>query len=96
MGITSALVLFAVIWFMTLFLTLPIRLQTQGDKGEVEPGTHAGAPADFSFKRRARLVTLIALPIWAVIAWIIISGAITVRDFDWFDRMGPSEAISTE
>ena len=43
MGITAALVLFAVIWFMVLFITLPIRLQTQGDVGEVTPGTQAGA-----------------------------------------------------
>ncbi len=32
MGITSALVLFAVIWFMVLFVTLPIGLRTQGDE----------------------------------------------------------------
>ena len=44
MPITSALVLFAVIWFLTLFIVLPLRLQTQGDVGEIEPGTHAGSP----------------------------------------------------
>lgn len=95
MGITSAIVLFAVIWFLTLFISLPIRLETQGDQGEVEPGTHAGAPANFSFKKRARLVTVIAAVIWAVIAYIILSGTITVRDIDWFDRMGPPPAASS-
>ncbi|NCV49796.1 MAG: DUF1467 family protein, partial [Rhodobacterales bacterium] len=45
MGITSALVLFAVIWFLVFLVVIPIRLETQGDVGEVEPGTHAGAPA---------------------------------------------------
>ena len=39
MGITSAIVLFAVVWFMTLFIVLPLRLETQGDAGEVQqPG----------------------------------------------------------
>jgi len=89
MGITSAIVLFAVIWFLVLFIALPIRLETQGDRGEVEPGTHAGAPAEFSFKRKAKLVTVIAVVIWAVLAAIITSGVIKVRDFDWFHRMGP-------
>ncbi len=37
MGITSALVLFAVIWFLVLFIVLPIRLKTQGDLGEIAP-----------------------------------------------------------
>ncbi|MGB0798861.1 MAG: DUF1467 family protein, partial [Planktomarina sp.] len=41
MGITSALVLFAVIWFLTLLIVLPLRLQTQGDLGKVVHGTHA-------------------------------------------------------
>ncbi|WP_457650523.1 DUF1467 family protein [Profundibacter sp.] len=30
MAITSALVLFAVIWFMTLFIVLPLRLKNPG------------------------------------------------------------------
>ena len=44
MGITSAIVLFVIIWFLTLFVVLPLRLQTQGDLGSIEPGTHAGSP----------------------------------------------------
>ena len=88
MTIVSGLVLFAVIWFMVLFVVLPIRLETQGDRGEVEPGTPAGAPAEFDFKKKARLVTMIAAGLWVVIAGVIFSGAITVEDLDWFDRMG--------
>ena len=53
MGITSALVLFAVIWFLVFLVVIPIRLETQGDVGEVEPGTHAGAPANPNLKKKA-------------------------------------------
>ena len=45
MNIVSALVLLAVIWFLALFVVLPIRLETQGDVGESVEGTHAGSPA---------------------------------------------------
>jgi len=90
MGITSAIVLFAVVWFMTLFIVLPLRLETQGDAGEVVPGTHKSAPANINIGRKARITTYFAVPIWAVLASIILSGAISVRDFDWFDRMGPA------
>ena len=38
----AALVLFAVIWFLVLFVVLPLRLETQGDRGEKVPGTQAG------------------------------------------------------
>lgn len=89
MGITSALVLFAVIWFLVLFVTLPFMKRTQAETGHVEPGTHASAPAEFDPKRTAIIVSVISFVLWAVIAGIIISGAITVRDLDFFNRMGP-------
>ena len=89
MGITSAIVLFAVVWFMVFFIVLPLRNVTQGDTGDVVPGTPRSAPAQSDVKGKARLTTFIAIPVWAVLATIILSGWIGVRDFDWFDRMGP-------
>lgn len=88
MGITSALVLYAVIWSMTFLIVLPIRVKTQGDLGEIVPGTHAGAPEVHNLGKKARITTVISLVLWGIIAGIILSGAITVRDLDWFDRMG--------
>lgn len=87
MGVTSALVLFAVIWFMVLLITLPIRLQTQGDVGEIVPGTHAGSPANLDMRKKFRVVTMISAVLWVIIAGTITFSGITVRDIDWFDRM---------
>ena len=89
MGPTSAVVLFAVIWFMVLFITLPIGLRTQGDEDDVVPGTHASAPANINMKRKALIVTAISIVLWLIIAGIIYSGWISVRDLDWFGRMSP-------
>ena len=82
MGITSAIVLFAVIWFMTFFVVLPIRIQTQGDLGEVVPGTHAGSPEHHHLKKKAWITTGIAIVLWIIIGGTIISGVITVRDLE--------------
>lgn len=92
MAITSAIVLYAVIWFMVLFVALPVGLSTQGDEGEIVPGTHAGSPARFSMKRKALWVTAITTVLWALVCGIILSGWISVRDIDWFERMDPIEA----
>lgn len=92
MSITAAFVLFAVCWFMTFFVVLPLRLTTQGDAGTVTPGTPAGAPAGFVVRRKARLTTIIATGIWLVLSGIILSGWITVRDIDVMGRMPPLEA----
>lgn len=92
MGVTSALVLFAVIWSMVFLIALPIRVKTQGDLGEIVPGTHAGAPEVHNIGKKARITTVISLALWAVISGIILSEVITVRDLDWFNRMGPPES----
>lgn len=88
MGPVSALVLFAVVWFMTLFVVLPIGLRTQGDEGEIEPGTHAGSPARLNLKRKFRQTTMYAFIIWAILAGVIVTGLVTVEDIDVFNRMG--------
>ncbi|MBL4915838.1 DUF1467 family protein [Szabonella alba] len=89
MSISAAIVLFAVTWFMVLFIVLPLRFRSQGDAGEVVPGTPAGAPAGFVVKRKAQITTLVAIVVWLVLYLVITSGKITVRDFDWMDRMPP-------
>ncbi len=88
MSITAALVLFVVIWFMTMFIVLPIQLRTQGEEGDVVPGTHQGAPSDFRTGRTMLITTLVATPIWAVIAGIILSGVVTIDMLDWRGYLG--------
>lgn len=90
MGVTSALVLYAVIWTMVFLIALPIRVKTQGDLGEIVPGTHAGAPEVHNIGKKARITTLISIVLWMIIASIIVFEVITVRDLDWFNRMGPA------
>lgn len=90
MGITSALVLFAVIWSLLFLIILPIRVKTQGDLGEIVPGTHAGAPEVHNIGKKAKITTILSFVLWAIIATVILTEIITVRDLDWFDRMGPA------
>ncbi|MBU2359943.1 DUF1467 family protein [Loktanella sp. M215] len=92
MGITSAIVMFAVVWWMVFFIVLPLQMVSQGEAGEVVPGTHKSAPSDFQLGRKAKITTIWAVGIWIVFATIILSGAISVRDLDWFNRMPPAQA----
>lgn len=94
MTITAALVLYSVTWFMTFFVVLPLRLVTQGEAGEIVPGTPQSAPADAQIGRKARITTLWATGIFVILAWIIMSGWISVRDLDWFGRMEPAAAAT--
>ncbi|MBM1219910.1 DUF1467 family protein [Ponticoccus sp. SC2-23] len=91
MGITSAIVLFAVIWFMVLFIVLPLNLTTQGDEGEVVPGTHKSAPTNLRMGHKVKIITIWTVVLWVIIAGTIMSGLISVRDIDWFNRMATPE-----
>ena len=39
MSITSAMALFAVLWFLCMLLVLPFGVRSQGEAGEIAPGT---------------------------------------------------------
>ena len=90
MGIASGIVLFLVIWFMTFLVVLPIRIQTQGEAGTTVPGTHQGSPEIHHLRKKMWIVTGIAAVLWVIVASVIITGAVTVRDLDMFGRMGPA------
>ena len=87
MNLTGGIVMYAILWFLTLFIVVAIGQRSQQDAGYIVPGTHAGAPADLNLKRKVLWTTLIAAVIWAVIAWVIFSGMITRADVANFDRM---------
>jgi predicted secreted protein len=89
MTITAAIVLYAMVWFMVFFVVLALRVESQADAGHVVPGTPRSAPSTENVGRKARVTTMVATVIWAVLAGIIISGVITVRDFDFMGRMPP-------
>ncbi|GAB4285726.1 MAG: DUF1467 family protein [Roseovarius sp.] len=89
MSIASAILTYIVVWFMTFLTILPIRLRTQDEAGEVVPGTHAGAPEHHHLRRKALITTAVAALLWGVIVAIVVTGAVSVRDIDIFERMEP-------
>lgn len=78
MGPVSALVLYAVVWFMLFLIILPIRVKTQGDLNDIVPGTHAGAPEHHYLGKKALWCTGLSFIIWGIFVAIILSGVISV------------------
>ena len=88
MGVVTGLVLYAIIWFMTLFVVLQTGVTSQDEAGRRVRGTHGSAPENPQIGRRFLITSGVAFGIWAVIAAIILSGAITIEDIDLFSRFG--------
>ena len=87
MSVTSAIVLFAVIWFLTFLIVIPFRIKTQGDLGAIVKGTQAGAPEVHMLRKKAIITTGASLVLWLVITLIILSEFITIQDIDFFGKM---------
>ena len=66
MTITASLVLFAVFWFLILFVILPLNIKTQGEEGKKSYGTPSSAPINANIKKKMILVTL-----FTTVAWLI-------------------------
>ena len=86
MTITAAIVLFAVIWFMVLFICLPLKVKTQGDSGNIVPGTPESAPENGDLKNKILLVTAITGVLWVISFSIIVLEIIKIEDIDIFNN----------
>lgn len=87
MNLTGGIVLFASIWWLTLFVVMPIGQRSQADMGEVVAGTHAGAPSSLAWKRKLFITTAVTTAIWGVIAFIILGDYITRADITYLDQL---------
>ena len=87
MSVTSAFVLFAVIWFLTFLVVIPFKIKTQGDLGVVLKGTQAGAPEVHDLRRKAIITTGLSLILWLLITILIVFEIVTIEDIDFFGRM---------
>ena len=87
MNITGAIVVYAITWFMVLFCVLPVRMTSQDEAGDIVPGTPPSAPSGLRMGRKMWITTLVATPIWAAIAAVVLWGNIGVQDLDVFGIM---------
>jgi predicted secreted protein len=63
--ISTALAVYFVIWWITLFLTLPFGVRSQHEDGESIAGTDPGAPVLARMGRKLALTTAISLVLFA-------------------------------
>lgn len=71
MRIGTAIAIYFVIWWTVLFAVLPLKIRTQGEAGEVVPGSESSAPARPQLLLKAALTSVLAgivfLGLWAVL-----------------------------
>jgi predicted secreted protein len=74
MSIALGIALYFVIWWTTLFAVLPIGMRTQGEAGDVVPGTPPGAPVRPQILRIMLINTAVAAVVFTVVIVAVRSG----------------------
>jgi predicted secreted protein len=81
MGLGSAVAIYFVVWWTTLFAVLPFGVRTQGEAGEVVPGAPASAPVKTSIPTILLRNTIVATIVFAVIYWLLVFSGMSIMDF---------------
>ncbi|HSF96146.1 MAG TPA: DUF1467 family protein [Thermohalobaculum sp.] len=89
MSITSAMVLYCVIWALVFFMVNPLWQTSQSEQGEVEPGTPASAPVDAMVRKKAIITTVIGTALFVLAFGSIQFGWVTLDDINFIKL--PSE-----
>lgn len=70
MSVTLGLALYFIIWWTLLFAVLPIaRGETQGEAGDVVPGTPESAPVRMRFGRLVLINTIVSTVVFVLVAF---------------------------
>ncbi|PQM55728.1 MAG: DUF1467 domain-containing protein [Rhodobacteraceae bacterium] len=71
MTITASIVLFTILWFILLFIALPLKIKTQQETGKKIFGTPSSAPENPQIKIKFFWVTILAFCLWLIVMVLI-------------------------
>jgi len=78
MSLTLGLALYFIIWWTVLFAVLPFGVHTQGEAGEIVPGTPASAPVAPRMLRTFAITTVVAGAVFAVVYAVLAGGIVDI------------------
>ncbi len=77
--ISTAFAIYFVLWWLTLFLTLPFGVRSQHEDGGGPPGTDPGAPIATQMGRKLIWTTVISAVIFAIAWWAYQAGYLSIE-----------------
>lgn len=81
MSPTTAIAIYFLIWWLTLFVVLPWGIRSQHETGQMAPGTDPGAPVLARLLVKLVCTTVVATAIFAVAYWLYVHGILTLDLF---------------
>ena len=91
MPIVTAIAIYFVIWWLSLFVVLPWGVRGQHEDGNVVKGSEPGAPIAPMMKKKIIQNSILAAVIWLVIMIIIKFELISLDGIPFFTDLVPKE-----
>jgi len=82
-SITSAIVLYSVIWAIVFYMINPLWQTSQAEDGNVVPGSAPSAPVDAMVKKKVLITTVIGTVLFVLAFCIIELGWVTLDDISY-------------
>lgn len=91
MPIASAIAIYFVVWWISLFMVLPFGVRGQHEENQTLKGTEKGAPVNANIVKKFIQNSILATIIWAIIMAIIIFDLINLENIPFMDDFIPKE-----
>lgn len=91
MPIVTAVAIYFVVWWLTLFTVLPWGIRAQHEDGNIVKGSEPGAPSKSVIKKKFLQNTVVAAIVWLVIMVIITFDLVTIDNIPFFPDFVPED-----
>lgn len=87
--VTTAIAIYFLIWWITLFAVLPFDVRRQDEDGAIAPGTDPGAPAVTRLGIKLLWTTVVASAIFAACYVVYVNGLLPLDTLEKWLRLSP-------
>jgi len=91
MSLTTALAIYFILWWLTLFAVLPWGVRSQHESGDIAPGTDPGAPTLPRIAAKLLWTTIVSAIVFALLYVVYVYRLITFESVDRLLGFCPDE-----
>ncbi len=85
---TSAVAIYFIIWWVSLFVVLPFGVRNAAEAGQmVEEGNDAGAPIHHGLAWKAAITTVVATVVFALVYWLLVNDILNTLNLPFLSPM---------
>ncbi len=72
MDIASAILIYVLLWWVTLFAVLPIGVRGQAEENNIVHGSDPGAPVKANMRKKVIITTIVSAILFVVVYFMIV------------------------